>query len=479
MKQKPLKTDIKNTPQQLGWKFWFWLCNAFLIVIIITLISTAWAVRHISISSGSRLTENQSKAILLIASFPVKVNLAIYELKQLISGDPLQLLLNRKDTESPSWIRRFPAHEDKGYLLLSGVDAKAKQNIVNLIRIADGAEIARWEPNFLYINNQITEKKWKPKGSVLNLRAIHPILLKNGDIIFNTGSSLVRQSSCSSKPLWVLDEIVHHSNEFNETGDAIWAPSVSNDGFPENLWLRNRIRDDALGRFSLDGRPLEKRSFSNILINNGLGALLMGTSGQALNVDPIHLNQIKAAQSDSAYWKRGDLLISARHLSTVFLYRPSTNKILWHRTGPWMNQHSVDFLDNHRISVFSNNVVSGPILKDSAFLSNKDINRVYVFDFDNNQAIQPYEKLLSVARPITMFEGRAQILPDGGLFIEDTNYGRHLRFTKDTLLWSRVNDYDESRIGMLAWSRYLTADELKQPLRALAEKSCQNASQER
>ena len=472
MKQKLLKTSGSQTAQQSSLKFWLWLSMFFLLVIIMSVITTASVVRHILIAPQSRFTEKQSETILFMASFPEKVKSVFVELEQLITGDPLLQLLSRKETESPSWVRRFPAPEDKGYLLFSGVDAKAKQNIVKLIRIADGEEIVRWEPDFLYINNHTSEKKWQPKGSSFNLRPVHPILLKNGNIIFNTGSSLVRQSSCSSKPLWVLDEIAHHSNELDETGDAIWAPSVSMDGFPENLWLRSHIRDDALGHFSLDGKLLERRSFSNILINNGLGALLMGASGVVQNDDPIHMNQIKAAKLNSRYWKLGDLLISSRHLSTIFLYRPSTNKILWHQTGPWMNQHSVDFVDNHRISVFSNNVVSGPVTKEHSFLTKSDINRVYIFDFDNNKASQPYQKLLAVANPITLTEGRAQITTDGGLFIEETNYGRHLRFTKDALLWSRVNDYDDRRIGILSWSRYLTAEEIRMPLKALAEKNC-------
>ena len=476
MKLKTDKADIKNTPQQASWKFWLWLSMAFLLLIIMAVISSAWAVRHDLIAPTNRFTENQSKIILSIANFPSSIKSAFIELEHLISGDPVAILISRKDAEKPSWVRRFPAHEDKGYLLFSGVDPKAKQPVVKLIRIADGLEVALWRPDFLFINNQITEKKWQPKGSSLNLIPRHPILLNNGDIIFNTTGSLVRQSSCSSKPLWVLDEIAHHSNELDETGDAIWAPSVSMDGFPENLWLRSHIRGDALGHYSLEGKLLERRSFSNILINNGLGPLLMGTSGSVHNNDPIHINQIKAAQSNSAYWKRGDLFISARNLSTLFLYRPSTNKILWHQTGPWMNQHSVDFVDNHRISVFSNNVVSGPVNKENAFLSKNDINRVYVFDFDNNQASQPYEKLLAVAKPITLTEGRAQILPDGGLFLEETNYGRQMRFTKDALLWSRVNDYDERRIGKLTWSRYLTYKEVRMPLKALANKGCKNAS---
>jgi hypothetical protein len=35
----------------------------------------------------------------------------------------------------------------------------------------------------------------------------------------------------------------------------------------------------------------------------------------------------------------------------------------------------------------------------------------------------------------------------------------HLRFEKDRLLWSRVNDYDKDKIGLVTWSRYLTQPE--------------------
>ncbi len=464
------KNQSSTHENACSWKFWLWLLSTFLLVLILVAITTAWLVRH-ALMSGPRLTEEQSHMVLSVAEFPLKVKLAM----QVLFSGQSTILMDSKEVEKPSWVRHFPELEDKGYLLFSGVDFKAKQPVVTLTRIADGAEIARWQPDLLLINNQITDKKWAPKGSANNLRPIHPLLLNGGDIIFNTGTSLVRQSTCSAKPIWVLDEIVHHSNELDENGDAVWSPSVSEDSFPRNLWLRNHIRDDALGHFSLTGKLLERRSFSSILMDNGFGSLLMGTSGMAFNEDPIHMNQIKVAKFNSRYWKRGDLLISTRHLSTIFLYRPSNNKIIWHQTGPWMNQHSVDFVDDHRISVFSNNVVSG-LPKEHSFLTPNDINRVYVFDFDNNQASQPYEKLLTATRPITLTEGRAQILPDGGLFIEETNYGRQLRFTKDALLWSRVNDYDDRRIGLLSWSRYLTAEEASIPLKALAEKNCQNVS---
>ena len=136
-----------------------------------------------------------------------------------------------------------------------------------------------------------------------------------------------------------------------------------------------------------------------------------------------------------------------------------------------MNQHSVDFVNDHQISVFDNNVIAG-VPKEHAFLTSGEINRVYLFDFENGQLSQPYAGLLAQARPVTITDGRARVLPDGGLFLEETNSGRHLRFTRDRLLWSRVNDYDETRIGIISWSRYLTVEEVRGPLQALALKNC-------
>lgn len=452
------------------WTFWLWLAAAFLAVLIFSVIGTAWAVRHVLIAGGHRLTGAQSRMIIAVAEFPGQVRAAVYEFGSIFMGDPLPLLIDRKVTEQHNWVRRFPAPEDTGYLLFSGVDPAAKHSVVQLIRISDGMRVARWDPDWGAIYEKITEKNMAPKGDSLGGQAIHPLLLADGDIVFNTFTSLVRLSPCSHKPLWVLDDLMHHSNELDGSG-AIWVPSVSHDGYADNPWLKERVRDDALALVSTDGRVLEKRSFARILRDNGLRSMLLGTFGPRLNRDPIHLNQIQVARQDSRYWQHGDLLISARHLSTIFLYRPSTGKIIWHQTGPWMNQHSADFVDEHRISVLDNNVVTG-VPVEYAFITPGDTNHVILYDFDTRQASQPFAALLAEARPVTIGEGRARVLPDGGLFFEETNYGRQLRFTRNHLLWSRVNDYDEQRIGMVSWSRYLTAEEAKVPLQALASRRC-------
>ena len=473
MKKTSATTSLNQNTQAYGWKFWLWLVTVLSVVFFIAIIVAAWSVLQVTVNGGLRFSENQAQIVMAIAEFPRLVRDAVYEIRSEIGSEPLSLLMDREATEQAGWIHHFPEPADTGFLLFSGVDPVAKHSIAQLIKIEDGVVMATWNPDWAAINAKISDKKYARKGSLSHLFMAHPVLLSGGDIIFSTGSAQVRMNSCDTKPIWVLDELMHHSTELDETGKAIWAPSVSVDGLADNPSLQKKIRDDALARSSIDGRLLERRSFSGILRKNGLEAMLLGTAGFHINDDPIHINQIRVAHQDSRYWQRGDLLISARHLSTLFLYRPSTDKIVWYQTGPWMNQHSVDFVDDHRISVFNNNVVSGPATGKQMFMKLGDSNQVMVYDFDTKLVSQPFAALLAESKPVTITAGQARLLPDGGLFIEETEKGRHLRFTKDKLLWSRVNDYDKNRIGIVSWSRYLTAEEARVPLQALASRQCQ------
>ena len=37
------------------------------------------------------------------------------------------------------------------------------------------------------------------------------------------------------------------------------------------------------------------------------------------------------------------------------LYRPSTNKVIWFKQGPWRFQHDVDIINKNTIAIFDNN----------------------------------------------------------------------------------------------------------------------------
>ncbi len=472
MQQPKPRTERPCELQKLApgiFYFWLWLIGFFLFILIVAVAATAWGVNQ-TLRNGPNINKIQKEIVNVLIEFPDLIKNAVKEFNGQLTGEPRRLLIVRASHEKPNWIHSFPRPTDTGYLLFSGVDPVEKQSLVQLIRVADGAVVAKWVPDWPAIYAQHTAKTYGPIGSPRVAMATSPFLLPDGDIIFNTDTSLVRLSTCSHKPVWVLDKVMHHSVDLDPNG-TLWIPSVSQEGLKDNAWLNSRMRDDALANVSLDGKIIKIYSFASILRENDLFHMIGGMSGTASNDDPIHMNQIRIANRDSKYWKRGDLLISARHLSTVFLYRPKTGKIIWYQTGPWMNQHSVNFVGDHSISIYdNNNLANAPI--EHAFLTTADTNRIIIYDFDNGRILQPYAQLLAKARPVTLTGGVARVLPDGGLFIEESNYGRHLFFSREELLWSRVNYYNDRYIGAVSGSFYLTAAEAMGPLEALAAQRC-------
>ena len=75
--------------------------------------------------------------------------------------------------------------------------------------------------------------------------------------------------------------------------------------------------------------------------------------------DPIHLNDIEPVNFDSNHWLKGDIFLSIRSLSLIILYRPSTNKVIWYKQGPWRFQHDIDIIDEGTIAIFDNNATLG------------------------------------------------------------------------------------------------------------------------
>jgi hypothetical protein len=441
------------------------ICGALLLISALVL-GSLWLGRHVALS-GQRLSETQREWVTTLADLPNLVRSAFTQV-QVVSqmGVAPELLIPRASTEKSYWVSQFPAPEDNGYLLFSGVRANAQQTVIELIRIADGQVLQQWKPDLTALHNQRRERKEAPKGSAQATRFFHPLPLPDGSVVVNTSGSLIRFSACQDVPTWVLDEVLHHSNELDAQGRIV-SNGVVHNGFQNNRHLQQQARDDALTWVSPDGQLVEQRAFSDILIENGLEALLLGFSRYVMSDDPIHLNQITPALTDGLAWRRGDLLISARHLSTVFLYRPSTNKIIWHQTGPWLNQHSVAFVGQQKIVVFSNHVYGAD--PKNAFLRPDDHNRVFLYDLITQEVSEPWQALLASAQPRTVTEGRVQVLADGGLFLEETNQGRYLRFSRDRLLWSWANELDAHTLGAVSWSRYLSPTEAQPLLTALAQ----------
>ena len=132
-------------------------------------------------------------------------------------------------------------------------------------------------------------------------------------------------------------------------------------------------------------------------------------------------------------------------------YRPSSNKIIWKDTGPFFHQHDVDILNNHTISVFNNNskhFVSGDVVDGH--------NEVIVYDFKTNEYTSYLSDSMKNNEVKTLTQGRSEILPNGDLFLEETDFGRTLFLNSDgSLRWTHVNRADNGDISLVGWSRIL------------------------
>lgn len=416
-----------------------WLVLLLLWFSVIAVITYGWAVWHIDKTEAKGKT---AQVIIAIASSPSLVRESFKELFH------PRILIRPDSYPNVKGFKTENGFIDSNYILLPSFDKKADQSTIKLIRLSDQQVIHQWIPDFDVIQNKIGDKRSKH-----NLLAGHPLLFADGSIVFDTSPLLIRINK-DSKLMWVINKNFHHSNEYDADGN-IWSPSViEHSKLLVNIGLT--IKDDALTKISPAGKILFQKSVAQILIQNGYRALLLGTG--VYEEDAVHLNDIQPALTSTPYWLRGDLLISIKHKSTVFLYRPSTNKIIWLQTGPWLNQHDVDFVDDTRIAVFGNNIVRTNTTEQLL----NGYNEEYVFDFKAGRVTTPYTWFLKRAKVSTRSEGRSDILPNGDLFIEETENNRLLRGNAHSTLWQYVNRIDEHNVAALEWTRFITREEFKE-----------------
>ena len=287
-------------------------------------------------------------------------------------------------------------------------------------------------------------------------------LLPDGSLITrlrtedNRRDTIIRLDACSNVE-WKKRLGIHHSLERDADGN-FWAPERS------DAWSRK----PGLARFSPSGDVLTWIALDDVLARNGYRHLVdrMNREGR---IDGLHVNDVEPVLRDGPFWRRGDLFVSLRNPSVVLLYRPATDEIVWLRQGPWMQQHDVDIVSDNEISVFSNNAVrTGDV--PSRVLG---ANEVYVYDFATGEARSPWREAMRRHDVRTLTMGAATLFDDGGLMVEEQDYGRVLRLSAEgALLWSYVNRASDGRVYRLGWSRYLDAEYGAEVARSVAAAKC-------
>jgi len=396
-----------------------------------------------------------SKTALTLAEIPVN-------LKKLLAG-PSFALITEDRFSSINGFDGTP-NSKESYLLLSRYDGDLQEGVVELVDLTNFEILHTWNPDVDSFNDlvqQVSEFKYLNRDrNNARSQLSHPKLIQDGAIFF-TLDQLVKIDACSNLIFQNTHDIFHHSIETDIDGN-LWVPSYI---YPQSLPVeevgrdfdgKNYYLDDAIVKLSSDGKILYEKSVSQIFIDNGLEYLLFSVGdGKHFDRDPIHLNDIQPVDFDGEYWKKGDVFLSLKHQSMVLLYRPSSNKVIWKGTGPFAHQHDVDILDGHRISTFNNNsksFVNGDVVDGH--------NEVIIYDFKINK-FSSYLKDSFVKNDVrTPTQGRSQILTNGDLFVEETDYGRTLYFNSNgSLRWTHVNRAENKNVYITGWSRILFTKE--------------------
>lgn len=345
---------------------------------------------------------------------------------------------------------------DLGYLLLNRYDGDLTMSVSELVDLNSQETIHQWkfdvDPAFSQSSYESVLGHWKIDHKTTRFKNDHAFLMPDGRVMAHSAySPLVVSSICSKASLFKDGALYTHSMEM-DSGGNYWVGKFLD---PKTVSIgTNKFHDDAMAQLSPNGETLFEKSIVSILDENSLGYLIYG---RGLSVDdPIHINDIQPVLQDGSFWKKGDVFVSIRHQSMVFLYRPSSNQIMWHKIGPWIHQHDVDILDDHRIAIFDNDARLNGY---SEWIVGK-ANNEYIYDFKTDTLSTPYRDAFIALDIRTPIEGRGEILPSGEIFVEESTAGRLLQFSADSeVIWQYINRAaSNGKVYRLNWSRLISRE---------------------
>lgn len=346
---------------------------------------------------------------------------------------------------------------DLGYILVNRYDGDKKYSVSELWDLNRQTQIHRWDfssVDAIWLDSKLKSVHVNPAvdHAAKRFRSAHAFLTTSGDIYTHSfGAPILKSDACSALSIFQDEAFYHHSIEMDHNGN-FWVPKRIE---PKSVDIGSlNFSDDAISLISPEGKILFEKSIIQLLDDNGLGYLIYGKG--VVSDDPIHLNDIQPVLSSGPFWKKGDVFLSLRHQSMIVLYRPSTNKVIWHKQGPWIHQHDVNVISDHQISIFNNNSVTSN--KSVGYGIVRGSNNVLVFDFRSGEVSSPFQRGFGALDIRTKSEGRGEIIGKE-IFVEETNYGRLVQFDQDGVVsWQFINRANDGHIYLVNWSRTISRE---------------------
>ena len=390
------------------------------------------------------------KTVMLIAEFPLNLRKMIkYRSFDLNKMEPLIRHKNKKRFE------QFIENKRNALLVLPRYEHSLSRSVIDIIDLNNFEIIHTYKHDIVKWHNQVTNTKEFPRLKIENspTRFIyqHPLLFDDGSLISKgLYDPLYKLDFCSNLK-WINDEEGFHHSQMIDHEDNIWVGARMN---PKSKYFKKYkikdVYDDSIIKINTQGQILFNKSVVEILIENKLLDINIFSFG-----DPIHLNDIEPAFTNTEYWKQGDVFISMRNQSAIIHYRPSTNKVINYITGPFAQQHDVDIISEKEISIFNNN----NFITDKGLPYN-EYSEVIIYNFETKKFRTLFNNQLQKENFQTEYQGLSHIFNDGALMVEEQNHGRIILFNNQGKKeWEFVNKDKNDDIGQIFWSRVIE-DEL-------------------
>ena len=367
---------------------------------------------------------------------------------------------------------QFIENKRNALLILPRYDHSLSRSVIDVIDLNNFEIIHTYKHDIDEMNKQVENIEEFPlikiNHSPIRFLYANPLLFDDGSIISGAHYSIRFKIDFCSNLQWINDEEIFHHSEMLDHEGKIWVGSQMN---PKSKYIKKYhiqdFNDDSIIKINTDGIILFNKSVAEILIENNI---VSNNHAQGLSsiyaADPLHLNDIEPAFSDTQYWKKGDIFMSIRHQSAIIHYRPSTNKMINYITGPFIQQHDVDIISDKEISIFNNN----------NFFVNNEYSEIIIYNFETNQFRKLFNDQLQKENFKTSSEGLSHIFNDGSLMVEEQNHGRIILFNNTGKKeWEFVNKDKNGDIGFISWSRIIEDELFIEKFRSLVkDKKCLN-----
>lgn len=281
--------------------------------------------------------------------------------------------------------------------------------------------------------------------------------MENGDLVFNFEHLGMVRLDRNGKIVWRLPYQTHHSIHRADDGN-LWVSgqrehTEPDTRFPERL---TPFDEYTILEVTPEGKIVQEWSVPELLrSSNSPGLLYMGglvKRFKLVNRDVLHLNDVEIFPDDidEGFFKKGDVLVSLRDISTVFVFNRYSEKIKSIYTGQFVRQHDPDFIDGNSFSVFDNNNIApeedGP---QSRIVIVSAANKTSEVFFEGTPETPFY----------TYMGGKHQWLPNGNLLITEFIWGRAFEVNKrGEIVWEYINYVDDGVVGLLTEVQRLPSD---------------------